>query len=126
MTCTFTFTGGPVVKALPSNARGTVSIPCQGAKISIPCGQKTKTWSRNNIVTNSIKTPKKWSTLKKPKTKTQKQKLKLTITISYRIYSDFTRFSTSLFISRIKYRILCSIYYLSHFIYIFRSFCLFS
>ena len=31
----------------------------------MPCGQTTKTWNRSNVVTNSIKTFKKWSSWKK-------------------------------------------------------------
>ena len=38
------FPDGPVVKTLPSNARGTGSIPGQGIKIlyAEPCGKKKK------------------------------------------------------------------------------------
>ena len=38
------FSGGPVVKTLPSNAGGTASIPGRGTKIphAAQCGQKKK------------------------------------------------------------------------------------
>ena len=45
---------GPVVKALPSNARGQGLIPGRGTKIHMPPGRKPKHKNRNNIVTNSI------------------------------------------------------------------------
>ena len=56
------FPGGPVVKTLPSSVEGVGLIPDRGARIphtSWPKSQKC------NIVTNSIKTFKKWSHLKK-------------------------------------------------------------
>ena len=42
-----------MVKALPSNVGGAGLIPGRGAK-HMSQGQKTKTWNRNNIVTNLI------------------------------------------------------------------------
>ena len=45
------FPGSPGVKAPPSNAGGTSSIPSWGAKIPHACGQKTETCNRRNIVT---------------------------------------------------------------------------
>ena len=37
------FPGGPIVKTSLSNADSVDSIPGQGAKSHMPCGQKTKT-----------------------------------------------------------------------------------
>ena len=45
------FAGGPVVKTSPSNARVTVSIPGQGAKIPNAFWPK-----KSNVVVNPIKT----------------------------------------------------------------------
>ena len=60
------FPGGPVVKTLPFNARGAGLIPGLGAKIPHALGPKSqKTYNRSNIVANSIKTLKTWSTSKK-------------------------------------------------------------
>ena len=51
------FTGGPVVKTLPSNAGGAGSIPCRGAKIPHALGaKKSKHKGRSNFVTDSMKT----------------------------------------------------------------------
>ena len=47
------FPGGPVVKTLPSNAGGAVSIPGQGAVIPHASWPMS---NRNSIVTNSVKT----------------------------------------------------------------------
>ena len=43
-------------KTLPSDAGAMDPIPGLGAKIYITCGQKTKTYNRSNIETNSIRT----------------------------------------------------------------------
>ena len=51
------FPGVPVIKTLPSNARGVVSVPGWGA--GIPHASQLKNQNINNIgniVTNSIKT----------------------------------------------------------------------
>ena len=61
------FSGGPVVKTLPSSAGGAVRSLVGKLRSHMPHGQKTKTQNRSNIVTNSIKTFKKWSTSKKKK-----------------------------------------------------------
>ena len=57
-----------MVKTLPSNAGGEGSTPGPGAKIPHASGPKNKKQTnkktRSNIVTNSIKTLKKWSTSK--------------------------------------------------------------
>ena len=37
------FSGGPVVKTLPSNVQSTGLIPGWGVKSHMPCGQKHKT-----------------------------------------------------------------------------------
>ena len=42
------FPGGPVVKTPPSNAGGTGSVPCQGAKIPHASWAKTKTLNKSN------------------------------------------------------------------------------
>ena len=42
------FLGGPVVKTPPSNAGGTGSVPCQGAKIPHASWPKTKTLNKSN------------------------------------------------------------------------------
>ena len=49
------FPGIPVVKTLPSNVGAVGLISAQRAKIPQPCGQKSKTQHRSNIVTNSVK-----------------------------------------------------------------------
>ena len=62
------FPGGPEVKTSPSNAWGTGSLVGK-LRSHMPHGQKTRTWDRSNIVTDSIKTlkmvPIKKKTLKK-------------------------------------------------------------
>ena len=50
------FPGGPVVKTASSNTVVVGLIPGQELRSDMPCGQKTKTENRNNIVTSSIKT----------------------------------------------------------------------
>ena len=49
------FSGCPVVKTLPSKARGVGSVPCWGAKIVASC-PNSQNRNRSNIVTNLIKT----------------------------------------------------------------------
>ena len=56
------FPGGPVVKTSPSNAGGAGSIPGRGAKIPHALWPKNQSIKRSNIIKNSIKTLKKWST----------------------------------------------------------------
>ena len=59
------FPGSPVVKTSPSNAGGAVFAPFWGEIGSqMPQGLKKKHKNRSNIITNSIKTFKKWSTSK--------------------------------------------------------------
>ena len=48
------FPGDPAVGTLPSNAEGVGLIP--GQRANMPLSQKTKTYNRSNVVTNSIKT----------------------------------------------------------------------
>ena len=57
------FSGGPGVKTLPSRVGDTVFIS-ERLRSHVPQDQKKKR-NRSNVVTNSIKTFKKWSTLKK-------------------------------------------------------------
>ena len=45
-----------MVKTLPSNAEGAGLFPGQGPKIPQASQQKTKTWNRSSIATNSLKT----------------------------------------------------------------------
>ena len=57
-TCRWVVPDTPVVETSPSKARGVGSIPGHGVKIvCMPrAKKKPKTQSRNNTVTNSIKT----------------------------------------------------------------------
>ena len=50
------FPGGPVVKTLPSSVGGVVWSLVGELRSHMPCSQKTKTWNRSNIITNSKKT----------------------------------------------------------------------
>ena len=50
------FSGGPVVKTLPSNAGAEGSITGRELRSHMPRGEKTKTQNRSNLVTDSIKT----------------------------------------------------------------------
>ena len=43
-----------MVKTLPSNGGGMVQSLVRKLSSQVPCGQKTKTRNRSNIVTNSI------------------------------------------------------------------------
>ena len=50
------FPGSPVIKTLPSNARGAGSIPGRATKIPHASWPKNQRMKQNNIVTNSVKT----------------------------------------------------------------------
>ena len=50
------FPGGPVVKTSPSNAGGTGSILCWGAKILLVLKKQKQKTSKTSILTNSVKT----------------------------------------------------------------------
>ena len=54
-----------MVKTLPSNERAWVRSLVGELQSHMPGSLKTKAKNRSNIVTNLIKTLKKWSTLKK-------------------------------------------------------------
>ena len=56
------FPGVHVVKTSPSNARGAGLIPGRGTKSHMPHAQRNQNIKYVYIVTNSIKTYKKWST----------------------------------------------------------------
>ena len=57
------FPGGPVVKTLPLHAGGEGSIPAQGVRVPHASWLKNQSIkNRGNIVKNSMKTLKKWST----------------------------------------------------------------
>ena len=57
-----------MVKTLPSNSGGVGLIPCQEAKIPHASWPKSQNINNgSNVITNSIKTLKKWSIVKKKK-----------------------------------------------------------
>ena len=68
------FPGGPEIRTLPSNIVGAGLIPGQGARI--PCGQKTKTWDRNSVVADLIKTLKKGPQQQQKILKKKKKRMK--------------------------------------------------
>ena len=76
------FPGCPVVKTLPSSTGVWAQSLVWKLRFHLPCGQKMKTWSRSNIVTNSIKTFKMVKKKKKqPCTWTNMATLKSTLWI---------------------------------------------
>ena len=76
------FPGCPVVKTLPSSTGVWAQSLVWKLRFHLPCGQKMKTWSRSNIVTNSIKTFKMVQKKKKqPCTWTNMATLKSTLWI---------------------------------------------
>ena len=66
------FLGSPVVKTPPSKARAVGSNLVGKWRSQVLWGQNTKAWNRSNIVANSIKTFKKWSTSQKSLKKIEK------------------------------------------------------
>ena len=73
-----------MVNTLPSNARGTGSIPAWKPRSHMPGGQKAKTGNRSNTVTNSIKTLEKWLTLRKKRKKEKPQAMRIQQTLRQR------------------------------------------
>ena len=76
-----------MVKTLPSNARGSGSIPGRGAKIPHPSGPKNQNIKQKQYVANSIKTL-KMVHVKKKSLKKRKKEVNKIISDSHKHYEE--------------------------------------